>query len=118
MLTGWFAGPRTRTAAAHDEAALIALGLQSLANAFGLSPTQLRGDLTVARAVNWGEDPFARGAYSYATPTSRAAQERLARIDGPVCFSGEALYHGRDMGTVEAALAAGAETAQAILAAA
>ena len=42
----------------------------------------------------------------------------VARTDGPVCFSGEALYHGRDMGTVEAALASGAETARAILAAA
>ncbi|MGY3123070.1 uncharacterized protein with NAD-binding domain and iron-sulfur cluster [Bradyrhizobium sp. i1.4.4] len=30
-------------------------------------------------------------------------------------FSGEALYRGRDMGTVEAALASGLETAEMIL---
>jgi monoamine oxidase len=35
---------------------------------------------------------------------------------GPVFFSGEALYAGRDMGTVEAALVNGKETARAILA--
>jgi monoamine oxidase len=34
-----------------------------------------------------------------------------------VHFSGEALYAGPDMGTVEAALASGRETAQEILAA-
>jgi monoamine oxidase len=40
----------------------------------------------------------------------------LKRLDGDaVFFSGEALYAGPDMGTVEAALASGRETAQAIL---
>jgi monoamine oxidase len=37
------------------------------------------------------------------------------RADGAVLFSGEALYRGRDMGTVEAALASGLATAQMIL---
>jgi hypothetical protein len=32
-----------------------------------------------------------------------------------VFFSGEALYRGKDMGTVEAALASGVEAAQTIL---
>ena len=42
----------------------------------------------------------------------------LRKLDaGSVFFSGEALYAGRDMGTVEAALANGTQTAQAILAA-
>ena len=36
---------------------------------------------------------------------------------GPIFFAGEALYAGPDMGTVEAALASGLETAQTILAA-
>ena len=35
--------------------------------------------------------------------------------DGLIFFSGEALYAGPDMGTVEAALASGQETAQTIL---
>ena len=39
----------------------------------------------------------------------------MARVDGPVLFSGEALYRGRDMGTVEAALASGLETAGMML---
>jgi monoamine oxidase len=69
-----------------------------------------------ARAIDWKKDPFARGAYSYATPETREAQAVLANSDGgPVFFSGEALYRGKDMGTVEAALASGLETARAIL---
>jgi predicted NAD/FAD-dependent oxidoreductase len=60
-------------------------------------------------------DPFARGAYSYATPETRWAQSALASSDrAAVLFSGEALYRGRDMGTVEAALASGLETTRTI----
>jgi hypothetical protein len=36
-------------------------------------------------------------------------------IGGAVFYSGEALYRGRDMGTVEAALASGVETARTVL---
>jgi monoamine oxidase len=41
----------------------------------------------------------------------------LSRPDGAIFFSGEALYAGTDMGTVEAALASGQAAARAILAA-
>jgi hypothetical protein len=59
---------------------------------------------------NWGIDAFARGAYSYATPKTREAQIALRKSDaGAVFFSGEALYAGRDVGTVERALASGTE---------
>jgi predicted NAD/FAD-dependent oxidoreductase len=75
-------------------------------------------DLVAAQAINWAHDPFAHGAYSYATPETREAQSVLASLDGgSVIFSGEALYRGSDMGTVEAALTSGLETARTILAA-
>jgi hypothetical protein len=52
------------------------------------------------------------------TPKTREAQSVLRKPDGGVIFfSGEALYAGPDMGTVEAALASGQKTAQTILAA-
>jgi monoamine oxidase len=94
------------------------LGLASLAQIFDLSLGRITRDLVTSQAINWGNDPFARGAYSYATPKTREAQSALRKLDGgAVFFSGEALYAGRDMGTVEAALASGLETAQTILAA-
>ena len=117
VLTGWYAGPKADTVSALSEDDLVAMGLASLAEIFELPAERLRRDLVAQRALNWGNDPYARGAYSYATPETRAA---LAVLKAPasdgIFFTGEALYEGPDMGTVEAALASGQETAQAILA--
>ena len=116
VLTGWFAGPKADTVASLGENDLVAMGLASLAEIFDLPAEHLRKNLVAARAVNWGNDPFARGAYSYATPRTRAALAVLQRAEGDaIFFSGEALYAGPDMGTVEAALASGRETARTIL---
>jgi monoamine oxidase len=117
VLTGWVGGPKTKDVAHLDENELIETGLASLAHIFELSPKELRHELVAARAINWAHDPFARGAYSYATPETRDAQSVLAGSGGgAVLVSGEALYRGRDIGTVEAALASGMETARTILA--
>ena len=115
VLTGWFGGPRTAELDNLDPRGLIDAGLDSLAAIFKLSREDIARELVAAAATNWAHDPFARGAYSWATPRTRAAQAILARADGLVLFSGEALYRGRDMGTVEAALASGQETAGMIL---
>jgi monoamine oxidase len=117
VLTGWYAGPKADRVSSLGEAGLIDMGLASLAEIFELPEARIRENLVAARAINWGNDPFARGAYSYATVKSRAAQHVLkAPADDAIFFSGEALYAGPDMGTVEAALASGQETAQTILA--
>ena len=117
VLTGWFAGPKAETVARLSADELISMGVASLAEIFGLPQDRLRANLVAARAINWGIDPFARGAYSYATPKTRDAQIALQKPDDSGIFiSGEALYAGRDMGTAEAALASGRDTARTILA--
>jgi monoamine oxidase len=116
VLTGWFAGPRADRASSLAESDFIAMGLASLAEIFALPLECIGRELVASRAINWSGDPFARGAYSYATPKTRAAQAALSEPDGSaIFFAGEALYAGPDMGTVEAALASGLETAQRIL---
>lgn len=115
VLTGWFAGPRADSVSALNDSDHIEKGLASLGDIFGLPIDHLRHDLVAARAINWGNDPFARGAYSYATPRTRAAQALLRHPAGALWFSGEALYAGPDMGTVEAAIASGQQTAQTLL---
>ena len=117
VLTGWLAGPGTAAVADLDESALVEAGLASLREIFGGSKEQVTAELVAARAIDWAADPFARGAYSYATLTSRAAQSRLSGSQEGILFSGEALYQGPEMGTVEAALASGLATARALLAA-
>lgn len=116
VLTGWLAGPKADRVSSLTQAELVDMGLASLAEIFDLPVDRIRSDLVASQAINWGNDPFARGAYSYATPKTREAQSLLRKPDGGVIFfSGEALYDGPDMGTVEAALASGRETAQTIL---
>jgi monoamine oxidase len=116
VLTGWFGGPKTARMVQLDEQELVEAGLASLADIFGLDPRQLARSLVAARAINWAKDRYARGAYSYATTETRAAQSVLSTpVGGAVFYSGEALYRGRDMGTVEAALASGLETARTVL---
>jgi monoamine oxidase len=115
VLTGWFGGPRTAALSHLDPQALIDAGLDSLAAIFKQSREEIARELVAAAATNWAHDPYACGAYSWATPRTREAQTILARADSPVLFSGEALYRGADMGTVEAALASGLETARMIL---
>lgn len=115
VLTGWCGGPRTAELESLDPQGLIDAGLGSLAAVFGLPRDDIARQLTAGTATDWAHDRFARGAYSWATPRTREAQAILARADGRVLFSGEALYRGRDMGTVEAALASGLETAEMIL---
>jgi monoamine oxidase len=116
VLTGWLAGPKADRVSSLSTAELVEMGLASLAEIFDLPVDRIRQDLVASRAINWGNDRFARGAYSYATPETREAQALLRRVDdGVIFFSGEALYAGPDMGTVEAALASGEETARAVL---
>jgi monoamine oxidase len=116
VLTGWLAGPRADLVSSLGDNELVDMGLAALAGIFGLPSDRLGATLVASRAINWGNDPFARGAYSYATPRTRAALPLLSRPDRDGIFiSGEALYAGPDMGTVEAALASGQETARTIL---
>jgi monoamine oxidase len=116
VLTGWFAGPKADSVSSLSEAELVEMGLASLGEIFDLPADRIKRHLVHSRAINWGNDPLARGAYSYATPGTREALAVLRKPDSDaIFFSGEALYAGPDMGTVEAALASGQETAQIIL---
>jgi monoamine oxidase len=116
VLTGWFGGPKTARMVHLDEQGLLEAGLASLAVIFGRDPKQLMRGLVASKAINWAKDRFSRGAYSYATTETRAAQSVLSTsAGGAVFYSGEALYRGRDMGTVEAALASGLDTARTVL---
>ena len=96
VLTGWFGGPKTKRMARLSEQELIEGGLASLGDIFGLSPKQMTQDLVAAKAINWANDPFARGAYSYATlETRRAVGTRQLRRRGRSLFRRSTLPRAR-----------------------
>lgn len=116
MLTGWFAGPDTDHFRGTTEAVLLEKALDSLSAIFQLSTAQLRDKLVASKVINWADDPFARGAYTYATVGGKEAAELLKKnVENTLFFAGEALYSGPEIGTVEAALASGQEVARELL---
>jgi monoamine oxidase len=115
-LTGWVAGPSAQRLSAHSDDELLEMALVSLSNIFKISIGELRDELVVSKIINWHTDPYARGAYSYATPESATAIAELSKpVEKRLFFAGEALYTGEVGGTVEAALASGQSVAQTIL---
>jgi monoamine oxidase len=62
-------------------------------------------------------DPFSCGGYSYDVVNGKEIKQIIKQpIDNTIFFAGEGLYDGPEIGTVEAALYSGRETAHQIIA--
>ena len=115
LLTGWLAGPGLKKLPSDDEA-LLQLAFKSLSYVFGTSDANLRDHVTAIKVINWDTDPFALGAYAYATlDTTEAIATFFQPVANTIYFAGEAFYDGAEMGTVEAALVTGNRTAARII---
>lgn len=114
LLTGWMAGPGTQQIY-RDDVELLGLAFQSLAYLFGSSEQKIRSEVKAVRVINWNTDPYALGAYAYATLKTAASVKVLSTpLENTIYFAGEALYEGAEMGTVEAALTSGKQAAERI----
>ena len=111
LLTGWLGGPSAHRIQ-HDQTYLKEQAITSLAYIFNCSADTVRDQLIAFHVEDWMVDPFALGAYSYATIKTPSARELLNTSAGDtVYFAGEALYDGPHTGTVEAALTSGMNAA-------
>lgn len=116
VLTGWIGGPAAADKLNTPDTEVLEQGLQSLANVFNIGFEELKGKLFAYRIMNWTADPFTRGSYAYDTVEAPEARKILnTPIDDTIYFTGEYLYNGTAMGTVEAALTSGLEVANKIL---
>jgi monoamine oxidase len=119
-LVGWLAGPRADRFAARyggpDRArARAAVAIAGLGRALRLRPGALEAAVEDARVFDWGEDPWAAGAYSWVPRGGLQAPAALATpVDDRVFFAGEATDTGGDPGTVHGALATAARAAEQI----
>jgi monoamine oxidase len=114
LLTGWLSGPVTQTIKLSDEE-LLNEGIKSLGYIFDCPESSLRSKIRASKVINWVSDPFAQGAYAYKTVETPHVIALLSQpLEDTVYFAGEAYYKGPEMGTVEAALSSGEETATMI----
>jgi monoamine oxidase len=116
-LVGWVAGPPAErfVARAVDASARVETALRGLARRVRIDPAALVRFVEDARVFDWGEDPWARGAYSWVPVGALDAPSALAApVGGRLFFAGEATDAHGDTGTVHAALASGARAADEI----
>ncbi|MGE5682667.1 MAG: flavin monoamine oxidase family protein [Bacillota bacterium] len=112
MLTGWLAGPKAVSFSEIGNTEVIRKAIESLSYIFGVNTSFLNLQIKTVKAVDWLNDPFALGAYSYTTVESSKALEVLRKpLNDKLYFAGEAIYQGNAMGTVEAALISGKHAA-------
>ena len=116
MLTGWIAGKKADEFEDMNDDAILHHALQSIANIFGKSLEEIVKLLTASHIINWQNDVYAAGAYSYNKIGSEEAKKVLNEpIENTIFFAGEALYSGASGGTVEAALVSGLNAVKKIM---
>lgn len=117
LLTGWLAGPAAMHLKNTNERDVYTKAVDSLAYIFGVDKNFIEERLATFYISNWIANPFIRGAYSYTTLDTHWAKDVLAApLEETLYFAGEALYNGRETGTVEGALANGIEVARKMIA--
>ena len=114
LVIGWAGGPAASKLGKGDP---LQAALSSLARVLGRSALDLEGLLESATVVDWGSDPYSRGAYVYhlaGAPTSTSA-ELAAPEDDTLFFAGEATSLTERGGTVDGAMESGLRAAREVL---
>ncbi len=107
LITGW-APFRCAERVASGEMSVVARSLQSLSGLLKVSMKKLEHLLEDAYFHDWQNDPYSRGAYSYAKVGAAHASEVLSRpVEDTLFFAGEATDVSGNTGTVHGAIASG-----------
>lgn len=116
LLVGWVGGPPAAELCTLSNTDVQRLALHDLALHVGTTYEQLAGLVRGNWTHNWEQDPFSRGAYSYAVVGGSGSARKLARpVEQTVFFAGEATDTDGHSGTVEGALATGSRAARGVL---
>ena len=117
MITGWSGGPHAKDLRDLSKEEIKEKGLDSLSEIFKIPINELRLNLTSWHVYNWLDDPLSRGGYSYDVVNGSTYREIVRKpLENTVFFAGEGLFEGIEIGTVEAALVNGRDTAMQIVA--
>ena len=115
LLTGWIAGPASHKMTKYSEKKLKKIAIECLSFVFLMPVEQLENRLKASKIVNWINEPYILGGYSYPTLDTEKAGEILRQpVENSFYFAGE--YAAKDsLSTVDAALQSGKEVAEEIL---
>jgi monoamine oxidase len=116
LLTGWLGGPRAKDTGLLENDEILAKAIRSLTQIFGLDESVITGMIKATEVANWNDEPYTRGSYSYPTVGVNEARMKMAiPKEDTIYFAGEAIWHGPEAGTVEAALGSGKAVAKRII---
>jgi monoamine oxidase len=106
-------GPLAREFEAGGKMAFFEFAVSELVGLFG---SDFRKRVAPIANYYWGQDPFARGSYSFALPEHAGDRATLsAPVDGRLFFAGEACSR-EDFSTAHGALLSGLAAAEQIIA--
>jgi len=106
------AGKFGRDLSAQGEPAMVAFALEWLTDLYG---ADIKKAVKRTHATRWNAEPFARGAFSAASPGGQGARKTLMEpLRDRIYFAGEAM-HETLWGTVGGAWESGTRAAEAIL---
>jgi monoamine oxidase len=116
ILTGWAAGPNAAVHTEQSQDAIIQSAVRALARILELDESKIRRQLIGAYTHDWQQDPFSRGAYSYASVGGiEAARALAAPVADTLYYAGEATSYDGYNGTVHGAMATGVRAAEELL---
>ena len=116
LLTGWLGGPNATKKVFESDSSLLQTALLSLSSIFRMPPSMLQEELTNYKIINWLNQPFIKGGYSYNTLHSKQAINILSSpVNDTIYFAGEAISRSESQGTVESALQSGHDTAKMLI---
>lgn len=116
IITGWAPFRCAERLSAQSREWVIAKSLRTLGRLLKVEASELEHLLEAAYFHDWQNDPFSRGAYSYAKVGSDGAQEVLGRpVENTLFFAGEATDISGHNGTVHGAIASGVRAAAEVL---
>jgi len=116
LLTGWSPAHCAERVSGQGSAFTVHQSLKTLSRLLQVSLGELEALLADAYVHDWQNDPFSRGAYSYACAGADGAQQGLAApLENTVFFAGEAADISGHNGTVHGAIASGRRAARQLL---
>jgi len=117
LLTGWSAGPHAEEIKDLNDEEILQKALQSLSDIFTIPVSLLHQQLKGWHVANWVKDRYSCGGYSYEVVNGTQIKKVLKdAVENTIWFAGEGLFDGPEIGTVEAALSSGRETAHQLIA--